>query len=164
MVGKLSNYFIANQFFNLIRVTSYLLFYIGLILRFTNTSTDEAFSSAKIILAYDLEIWFVRSLVFLGVARKMGPKLVMIRKMVKDLFFFTYIILTAMAAYGVASRSMYSFTTETISFDGRSIFRNIIYPIYYFMYGSFGNELSALDGKKKRLFLSRYIYIYICFI
>jgi hypothetical protein len=66
----------------MIRLTSYLLFYIGLILRFTNTSTEEDFSSAKIVLAYDLELWFLRSLAFLGIAQKMGPKLVMIRKMV----------------------------------------------------------------------------------
>jgi hypothetical protein len=45
------------------------------------------FSSFK--LAYDLEIWFIRSLAFLGIAQKMGPKLVMIRKMVgtKNLIF-----------------------------------------------------------------------------
>ena len=84
MMGKFSNYFLTNQFFNMIRVTSYLLFYIGLILRFTNTSSEEAFSAAKIVLAYDLEIWFIRSLAFLGIAQNMGPKLVMIRKMVSD--------------------------------------------------------------------------------
>ena len=64
-------------------MTSYVLFYIGLILRFTNASDDLELSVAKIVLAYDLEIWFIRSLAFLSVARKMGPKLVMIRKMVK---------------------------------------------------------------------------------
>ncbi len=68
--------------FSSIRVTAYLLFYIGLILRFAYASDVEQFSVAKIILAYDLEIWFLRSLGFLGIARKMGPKLVMIRKMV----------------------------------------------------------------------------------
>ncbi len=82
MIGKLSNYFLTDQFINLIRVISYLLFYIGLILRFTNTYSEEAFSAVKIVLAYDLEIWFIRSLAFLGIAQKMGPKLVMIRRMV----------------------------------------------------------------------------------
>ena len=82
MIGKLSNTFIINPFYNIIRVVSYLLFYIGLILRFTDTTNDESFSAAKIILAYDLEIWFIRSLTFLGISQKMGPKLVMIRRMV----------------------------------------------------------------------------------
>ncbi|CAF5105217.1 unnamed protein product, partial [Rotaria sp. Silwood1] len=118
-------------------------------LRFTHASTDDELSVAKIILAYDLEIWYIRSLAFLGVIRNMGPKLVMIRRMLIDLFFFTYIILIAMVAYGVTSRSMYNYNTDNnaddLIFEGRSVFRHIIYPAYYLMYGSTDNELSALD-------------------
>ncbi len=54
-----------------------------------------------------------------------------------------------MTAYGVASRTMYNYNNDTLSFDGRSIFRNLIYPTYYLMYGNVGGELSALDGKEK---------------
>ncbi|CAF4302333.1 unnamed protein product, partial [Adineta steineri] len=148
MIGKLSNYFITNQFHTAILVLSYLLFYIGLILRFTNTYSEEAFSAAKIVLAYDLEIWFIRSFVFLGIAQNLGPKLVMIRRMVTDLFFFTYIILIAMIAYGVVSRSMYNFNNETFPFDGQSIFQNIAYPTYYLMYGNIDGELADLDREQ----------------
>jgi len=62
-----------------------------------------------------------------------------------------------MAGYGVASRSMVyypivnNFTTETdgpidASFDGRSVFRHIAYPVYYLLYGEFGTELDDLDS------------------
>jgi hypothetical protein len=54
-----------------------------------------------------------------------------------------------MTAYGVASRTMYNYNNNTITFDGRSIFGNIIYPVYYLMYGNIGDELSGLDGKKR---------------
>jgi len=70
------------------RIGSYLLFYLGLIFRFKVADNDEDLSLAKIILAYDLEIWFIRSLSFLGIAKKMGPKLVMIRRMVRILLYF----------------------------------------------------------------------------
>jgi hypothetical protein len=61
-----------------------------------------------------------------------------------------------MIGYGVASRSMVyypvvnDFTTETggfidASFDGRSVFRQVLYPVYYLLYGNFGNQLSDLD-------------------
>jgi hypothetical protein len=67
------------------------------------------------------------------------------------------IIAIVMAGYGVASRSMVyfpvanNFTTETggvidNSFDGRSVFRYIAYPVYYLLYGQFGYELQSLDG------------------
>ncbi|CAF3348541.1 unnamed protein product [Rotaria sp. Silwood1] len=67
------------------------------------------------------------------------------------------IIAVVMIGYGVASRSMVyypranNFTMETggsidNSFDGRSVFRHIIYPVYYFLYGDFGDELTNLDS------------------
>lgn len=55
-----------------------------------------------------------------------------------------------MTAYGVASRTMYDYNndddTDDLTFDGRSIFRHVIYPSYYLMYGSTDNELEALDS------------------
>ena len=72
------------------------------------------------------------------------------------------IIAIAMIAYGVASRSMayypnpYSFTANNTNtaFDGRSIFRQIIYPVYYFMHGHFEPELANLDRKTTTLNLA----------
>lgn len=55
-----------------------------------------------------------------------------------------------MTAYGVASRSMYSYDSQLLTFEGRSIFRYIVYPTYYLMYGNVGNELDNLDGKNIR--------------
>jgi hypothetical protein len=64
------------------------------------------------------------------------------------------IIAVVMIGYGVASRSMAYYPNSDLfndpvdtAFDGRSIFRQIIYPVYYLMYGQFGNELSNLDRK-----------------
>lgn len=55
-----------------------------------------------------------------------------------------------MTAYGVASRSMHNYNadndTNDLTFDGQSVFRHIIYPSYYLMYGSTDNELQALDS------------------
>ena len=61
-----------------------------------------------------------------------------------------------MVGYGVASRSMVYYSNSrafssmnfSTAFDGRSIFRQIIYPVYYLMYGEFGSELTDLDGKQ----------------
>lgn len=62
-----------------------------------------------------------------------------------------------MIAYSVASRSMVYYppenglTTQTggsldISFSGKHIFRNVLYPVYYLLHGEFRNELKTLDG------------------
>ncbi|CAF1409001.1 unnamed protein product, partial [Rotaria sp. Silwood1] len=71
----------------------------------------------------------------------------------KDLLFFMCIIFIVMSGYGVASRSLVyypnadKFNQSNIdtSFDGRSVFRQITYRVYYLMYGEFGTELSNLD-------------------
>ncbi|CAF0816739.1 unnamed protein product [Adineta ricciae] len=154
-LGKLTNYF--GSFLKLMTLLSFLLFYIGLILRFTSSDSEQDFVSARVIMAIDLELWWLRSLSFIIVVPFLGPQLVAIWKMLKDLLFFLCIIAIVMIAYGVASRSMVyypkvnGFTTDTggpidTRFDGRSIFRNVIYPVYYFLYGEFDNELMSLDG------------------
>ncbi|CAF1211902.1 unnamed protein product [Didymodactylos carnosus] len=70
----------------------------------------------KIVLAYDLEIWFIRALGFINVVPFLGPHLVAIGKMLRDLLFFMVLIILIMTAYGVTSRSMsYYGTFEMIS-------------------------------------------------
>ena len=79
----------------------------------------------------------------------------------RDLLFFVCIIAVVMIGYGVASRSMVyyplinGFTTESDglinpSFDGRSVFRQVIAPVYFFLHGEFGNELDNLDSRSIR--------------
>lgn len=61
-----------------------------------------------------------------------------------------------MIGYGVASRAMYDYDAAqadennykgNLTFDGRSVFRHILYPSYYLMYGVTDDEFKALDRK-----------------
>jgi len=36
---------------------------------------------------------------------------------------------------------------DTIDLTGRTFFRDVIYPVYYFVLGSFDNERTQLDGR-----------------
>jgi len=42
-------------------------------------------------MAYDLELWFIIALLFVGIAPNLGPKLVMIRKMVDNCISVIYV-------------------------------------------------------------------------
>ena len=65
------------------------------------------------------------------------------------------IVAVVMLGYGVASRSMFynlykpDFYPYNISqgFDGRSVFRDIVYPVYYLLHGTVQTELTNLDRK-----------------
>ncbi|CAF4647243.1 unnamed protein product [Rotaria sp. Silwood1] len=153
--GKLKHSF--RDFFKSLTTLAIILFYIGLILRFTHADSEEKFVVARVIMAYDIELWWLRCLSFIIVVPYLGPHLVAIWKMIQDLLFFMVIIAVVMIGYGVASRSMVyypranNFTMETggsidNSFDGRSVFRHIAYPVYYLLHGEVGDERTSLDS------------------
>jgi hypothetical protein len=75
-------------FWNVLDVVAIILFYIGFGLRFAPVA--ECFCAARIILSIDLTIWFMRSLDIFAAVKQLGPKLVMISEMVKNLVKFIY--------------------------------------------------------------------------
>jgi len=81
------------------------------------------------------------------------------------------IILIVMIGYGVTTRSMYFYQDEygltladngTIdtSFDGRSVFRQVLYPVYYFLHGEIGSELDSLNSMSNEMYFCL-IYIFL---
>lgn len=70
------------SFWNQLDVLAIILFFVGFTLRFFPTS--ECFCAARIVLSFDLAIWFIRSLDMFTAVKRLGPKLVMIGEMVKN--------------------------------------------------------------------------------
>jgi hypothetical protein len=55
---------------------------------------------------------------------------------------------------------------DTIDFNGGKFFRDVIYPVYYFVLGSFDNERNKLDGrsiacKNKQISISIFVYFFL---
>src|ERR1700722_12078138 len=85
-----------------INVMVYILFYVGIGLHFLSTTRSDLFTAARyknsnnfstltqniivrrIILAIDLELWYIFSLRFVSSVKVLGPKLLMIRNMVSS--------------------------------------------------------------------------------
>ncbi|CAF2055998.1 unnamed protein product [Rotaria magnacalcarata] len=144
--GKIYAYFdLNNRVSNLFLILpAYLLFYAGLVLRFAQTNS-ESFTAARIVMAFDLQLWFISSTLFIGIDSNLGPNLVMIRKMTNNLLLFIIIIIIFIFGYGITSRSMIAY--NTIDFNSRAFLREIFYPAYYFVLGSFDGELEKLNSK-----------------
>ncbi|CAF5126487.1 unnamed protein product, partial [Rotaria magnacalcarata] len=108
-------------------------------------------------MAIDVELWWLRSLSFIIILPFLGPQIVAITKMLKDLSFFLIIIAIVMIGYGVASRSMTYYPKANgvtdngnpidTSFGGKAVFANILYPVYYLLHTQFGNERTNLDSQ-----------------
>ncbi|CAF2890198.1 unnamed protein product, partial [Rotaria sp. Silwood2] len=57
----------------------YILFYIGIICHLQSTSRRDLYTAARIILAIDLELWYLFSLRFVSAIKLLGSKLFMIQ-------------------------------------------------------------------------------------
>ena len=63
-----------------------------------------------------------------------------------------------MLGYGVASRSIVYYPHQedyypyniSRGFDGRTMFRDIVYPVYYMLHGTIQTELTNLDRKQTK--------------
>ncbi|CAF1480220.1 unnamed protein product, partial [Rotaria sordida] len=122
---------------NVFYIMPYFLFYLGFAFRYG--SYDEyLLSTARIIWALDLELWYLRSLKFVFALRFLGPKLFMLKNMLRDLFAFVYMIFIAMTAYGVVSRALILY--RQVSFTSHGIFSQIFYDPYWFIYGEVSDK------------------------
>ncbi|UJR11208.1 hypothetical protein I4U23_015389 [Adineta vaga] len=130
---------LANPFYAL----PFLLFYLGILLRYAFGNTPSVLSAARIIMAFDLELWYLRSLKFVIALKFLGPKLFMLRNMLRDLGAFVYMIFIAIAAYGVVSRALFMY--KQVPFTGQGIFENIFYSPYWFIHGQY-NDTITLDN------------------
>ncbi|CAF3716629.1 unnamed protein product [Adineta steineri] len=122
---------------NIFYIAPYLLFYLGLIFRYSGYD-DNIFTAGRIIWAFDLELWYLGSLRFVVALKSVGPKLFMLKNMLRDLAAFFYMIFIAIAAYGVVSRALIFY--QQIPFTGSDIFRSIFYEPYWFIYGDVSDK------------------------
>ncbi|CAF0985839.1 unnamed protein product [Adineta steineri] len=122
---------------NIFYIAPYLLFYLGLIFRYTGYD-DKIFTAGRIIWAFDLELWYLSSLKFVVALKHVGPRLFMLKNMLRDLAAFFYIIFIAIAAYGVVSRALILY--RQIPFTGSDILREIFYEPYWFIYGDVSDK------------------------
>ncbi|KAJ8036475.1 Transient receptor potential cation channel subfamily M member 3 [Holothuria leucospilota] len=127
-----------SDYWNMVDVATLLLFGVGLGLRFSRVPIG----TARIILALDLLIFYVRLLQSFSVSRNLGPKLIMIARMMVDLLFFVCILAVFLIGYGVASYAI-MFPNQS---DAQKIFTGIFYQAYFQMYGELFLEEIQVEG------------------
>ncbi|CAF4614262.1 unnamed protein product [Rotaria sp. Silwood1] len=122
-------------FWNRLDVLAIILFIIGITLRYLPAS--ECFCAARIILSFDLSLWFIRTLDMFAAVRRLGPKLVMIGEMVHDLKFFMLMLFVFILAFGVPFHGL----VHGVNKFSWHLPREIMNLAYWQIFG----ELEALD-------------------
>uniref|UniRef100_A0A3P8XH04 Transient receptor potential cation channel subfamily M member 4-like n=1 Tax=Esox lucius TaxID=8010 RepID=A0A3P8XH04_ESOLU len=103
------------------------LFVIGLICRMFQWS----YESGRAMLCVDYMVFTLRLIHIFAIHKQLGPKIIIVGKMMKDIFFFLFFLGVWLMAYGVANQAL------LYSYDPRPswIFRRVFYRPYLHIYG-----------------------------
>uniref|UniRef100_A0A8C5G230 Transient receptor potential cation channel subfamily M member 4-like n=1 Tax=Gouania willdenowi TaxID=441366 RepID=A0A8C5G230_GOUWI len=136
MVQRMKNY--IQDVWNKCDLTAILLFIIALCCRMFHWSYDFGRS----VMAIDFMVFTLRLIHIFAVHRQLGPKIIIVGKMVKDVFFFLFFLAIWLMAHGVANQAL------LYSYDPRPhwIFRRVFYRPYLHIFGQI--PIDEMDADK----------------
>ncbi|KAI8729644.1 transient receptor potential cation channel subfamily M member 2 [Biomphalaria glabrata] len=128
-----------NNSWNHFDLLMYILMIVSVILRYILEGED--FVYARIVYSITLVMLYLRFMQFYFAEQNMGPKVIMIRRMLTDLTFFFFILIVFILAFGVAYHvNMFPNQTK----DWSILYTVFLYP-YFQIYGEL--FLDDLKGK-----------------
>jgi len=155
------------DWWNYLDITGCLLFLIGIIARFLAYFFVHRplFIFARIVLCIDLSVWYVRLLHVTLVFKSLGPKLVMIGNMIRDLMFFIIIMVIFMFAYGVSTIAVTRPGTEF----GGGLLKSITDISFWQLFGEItfdinNNNCNGTNCLAEESFIFGYLYTMLYFV
>ncbi|KAL7850194.1 hypothetical protein SRHO_G00195430 [Serrasalmus rhombeus] len=120
-------------------LTAISLFCLGLICRLFPWS----YEFGRSVLCLDYMVFTLRLIHIFAINKQLGPKIIIVGKMVKDVFFFLFFLGVWLMAYGVANQAL------LYSYDPRPywVFRRVFYRPYLHIYGQI--PLDEIDAHKR---------------
>ncbi|XP_049916558.1 transient receptor potential cation channel subfamily M member 4-like [Epinephelus moara] len=108
-------------------LTAILLFIVGVICRMFEAS----YGFGREFLCLDYMVFTLRLIHIFAIHKQLGPKIIIVSKMMKDVFFFLFFLMVWLMAYGVANQALlYAYDP---SLD--RIFRRVFYRPYLHIFG-----------------------------
>ncbi|XP_021180116.2 transient receptor potential cation channel subfamily M member 2 isoform X1 [Fundulus heteroclitus] len=118
-----------HELWNILDVLSILLFSLGLGFRLTT----ELFYAGKILLCIDFVVFCLRLMAIFTISRTLGPKIIIVKKMMMDMFFFMFLLSIWVVAYGVAKQGILIHNESRLDW----IMRGAVYEPYLIIFGNF---------------------------
>ncbi|KAJ7989985.1 hypothetical protein DPEC_G00310160 [Dallia pectoralis] len=117
-------------------ITAISLFAVGMVCR----NFQWSYEFGRAVMAVDYMVFTLRLIHIFAIHKQLGPKIIIVEKMIKDVFFFLFFLAVWIMAYGVANQAL------LYSYDPRPlwIFRRVFYRPYLHIYGQIPiNEMDA---------------------
>uniref|UniRef100_A0A8C1REA8 Transient receptor potential cation channel, subfamily M, member 7 n=1 Tax=Cyprinus carpio TaxID=7962 RepID=A0A8C1REA8_CYPCA len=117
-----SNYFNSSDFLAI------LMFFVGFGLRF---GSGSVFIAGRIVYCLNIIFWYVRLLDILAVNQQAGPYVMMIGKMVANMFYIVVIMAVVLLSYGVPRKAIL-YPNDDPSW---TLAKDVVFQPYWMMYG-----------------------------
>uniref|UniRef100_A0A8C1WJI6 Transient receptor potential cation channel, subfamily M, member 4a n=1 Tax=Cyprinus carpio TaxID=7962 RepID=A0A8C1WJI6_CYPCA len=120
-------------------ITALALFILGLLCRMF----PWTYNFGRAVMCVDYVVFTLRLIHIFAVHKQLGPKIIIVGKMVKDVFFFLFFLGVWLMAYGVANQAL------LYSYDSRPgwVIRRVFYRPYMHIYGQI--PLDEIDADKR---------------
>uniref|UniRef100_A0A3B4X8D3 Transient receptor potential cation channel, subfamily M, member 4a n=1 Tax=Seriola lalandi dorsalis TaxID=1841481 RepID=A0A3B4X8D3_SERLL len=106
-----------------------------------------SYEFGRAVMAIDFMVFTLRLIHIFAIHKQLGPKIIIVGKMMKDVFFFLFFLAVWLVAYGVANQAL------LYSYDPRPnwIFRRVFYRPYLHIFGQI--PINEMDGELLSLIL-----------
>ncbi|XP_067157599.1 transient receptor potential cation channel subfamily M member 2 [Apteryx mantelli] len=123
------------DFWNKLDVCAILVFIVGLTCRLIPSTLYPG----RIILSLAFIIFCLRLMHIFTVSKTLGPKIIIVKRMMKDVFFFLFLLAVWVVSFGVAKQAILIHNEERVDW----LFRGVVYHSYLTI---FGQIPSYIDG------------------
>ncbi|XP_043931636.1 transient receptor potential cation channel subfamily M member 2-like [Protopterus annectens] len=122
---------------NALDITAIMLFAAGVACRFFHAT----FYPGKIILSVDYILFCLRLMYLFSVSKTLGPKLIMLQRMMKDIIFFLFLMAVWVLAYGVSKQAIMMHNENRLDW----IFRGVVYQPYLMIFGDIPEDIKSIN-------------------
>ncbi|XP_048401025.1 transient receptor potential cation channel subfamily M member 5 isoform X1 [Stegostoma tigrinum] len=104
-----------------------VLFIVGVTCRMLSVS----YNAGRTTLCLDFMVFALRLIHIFAINKQLGPKIIIVERMMKDVFFFLFFLSVWLIAYGVATQALLHPNESRVDW----IFRNVLYRPYLQIFG-----------------------------
>ncbi|XP_007945494.1 transient receptor potential cation channel subfamily M member 2 [Orycteropus afer afer] len=115
------------DFWNKLDIGAILLFIAGLTCRLF----PATLYTGRVILSLDFIMFCLRLMHIFTVSKTLGPKIIIVKRMMKDVFFFLFLLAVWVVSFGVAKQAILIHNENRVDW----IFRGVIYQSYLTIFG-----------------------------
>uniref|UniRef100_A0A8C3LY77 Transient receptor potential cation channel subfamily M member 8 n=1 Tax=Chrysolophus pictus TaxID=9089 RepID=A0A8C3LY77_CHRPC len=127
-----------SDLWNVMDTLAIFYFIAGIVLRL-HSSDESCWYSGRVIFCLDYIVFTLRLIHIFTVSRNLGPKIIMLQRMMIDVFFFLFLFAVWMVAFGVARQGILRKNEHRWEW----IFRSVIYEPYLAMFGQYPDDVDG---------------------